>query len=291
MRVRGLVGFSTALVLAFCLSSSLSAQKGGSHSSPSRSYSSPRPSPSPSRTYSSPRAPSPSPAPRSYSAPKPPSYTPPSRTYSSPKSPATPSVGSSPRPNFKSNYDSGASGAQQRQESQRAYQKANPPKYDAKDQRIRDLGSQLSQERMANREYRKQSVYGSYYGRPMPADVYHDNFNVFFWLWLMDRPQYDRDRWVYNHRDEMDQARLEELRKKDADLDRRLSEMEKNGTTKDPNYVPSGVDKDLMYSDDSVKTAYKETHSSFPWFTVIMVIVLVGGSVYYLGFVKRWKVQ
>lgn len=294
MRKKGVLSFFLAIIMSVSLiPSTVFAQKGRSYSTPSRS------SPSPARSYSTPKQAAPAAAPKAspppariYTTPKaaPTPVPAPSKSFTTPKtSPATAPTSPTVRPNFQSNIGSDAAKAQRQEESRKSFSQANQPKYDARDRQIRDLGSQLSQERMANRELRKQSTFGTYYSRPSPAVVYHDNFNPYFWLWLMDRPQYDRDRWVYNHRDEIDSSRLQELKTKDADLDRRLAELEKSGAAKDPSYVPQGVDKDLMYSDDSVKQAYTEAHSSFPWGTLLVIFLVCGGLIF-LTFFKRWKV-
>ena len=102
----------------------------------------------------------------------------------------------------------------------------------------------------------------------------------------MDRPRADRDTWVYNHRNEIDPARYEELKRKDADLEQRLKELEAQGAKKDPSYVPPGIDRDQMYSDDYVQKAFDEKNKShFPWGWVIGIVVVLG--VTYLVFFAR----
>ncbi len=261
---------------------------GGSHSSsPSRSYSTP--------SHSSPSSPS-----RSYSTPSVPSTPSPSRQFSTPnlKSPSIPAREQSlPTPRSpelgkgKSGIDSGAQKAQKMAESKKSYDAAHPkeisrPSYS-------NLKKELNYQKMENRQLRQQQAFGSYYGRPVPQYYYgyHDSFgNVWFWLWLMDRPMHQRDTWVYNHRDQIDPARYEEMKKKDADLENRLKALEAQGVKKDPSYVPQGIDRDLMYSDEAVKKAYEEkTKSGFPWGWVLGIALLIG--LVYLIFFVRWNIK
>ena len=98
----------------------------------------------------------------------------------------------------------------------------------------------------------------------------------------MDRSQRDRDLWVYNHRDEMDQERYRDLVGKDADLEHRLDDLENQGVPHDPSYTPSGVDQDLMYDDNQVQRAYAENQSHGRW--GLLVLGLVGIALVYLIF-------
>lgn len=195
----------------------------------------------------------------------------------------------------KTQYDRGAKQAVRKDLSQQKFDSTQSkavslPAANYRDARVKDLKRDLSYERMQNRELRRQQTFGGYYGRQTPC-CYSDPFgNMFFWLWLMDRPRQDRDTWVYNHRDEMDPARYEELRRKDTDLDRRLKELEAQGVKKDPSYIPSGVDRDLMYSDDHVKNVYKNAHtSSFPWAWIFGIVIILGLG--YLIFFVRFNVR
>lgn len=247
-----------------------------SYSSPSRSYS------APSRSYSSPSSPS-----RSYSSPSTPTPSPSTKPdYTAP---------STPKP--KTDFDSAARQAQQRQESKKSFDTAKAeraPKqvassgYTAKDQRIRDLRRELNYQKMENRSLRQQQTFGGYYGRSTSYH-YNDGFNIWFWLWLMDRPHHERDTWVYNHRDQMDPARYEELKRNDKDLENRLKALEEKGVTKDPTYTPSGIDKDLMYSDEKVAEVYKEANTSkFPWGWLGLGLLAVG-LIYLMFFARLFR--
>lgn len=149
-----------------------------------------------------------------------------------------------------------------------------------------DLRRDLNYERMQNRQLRQDNFYANYSGRqnPFTRTTFSDPFgNIFFWLWLSDRPQHQRDEWVYHHRDEIDPARYGELRQRDRDLDRRLAELERSGVKRDPSYTPPEFkdNQDLIYGDDVVEGAYKKANkSSFPWFWTIGLFALVGAVGY-----------
>ncbi len=263
---------------------------GRSFSSPSRSSSSPsRSYSSPSRSHSTPSRSSPSSPSRSYSTPSAPSIPSPSRREQSLPAPRSPKGGE--LGTGKSGIDSGAQRAQKMAESKQSYDAAHPreisrPSYN-------NLKKELNYQKMENRELRKQQHFGSYYGRPVPQYYYgyHDSFgNVWFWLWLMDRPYRDRDSWVYHHRDEMDPARYEELKKQDKDLEKRLKALEEQGVKKDPSYIPEGMDRDLMYSDEQIKKAYEgKTKSGFPWAWILGIAIIIG--LIYLIFFVRWNIK
>ncbi len=159
-------------------------------------------------------------------------------------------------------------------------------------ERIRDLQRDLNYEKMKNRDLRQRQFYSGYYNRPIPSyyHSYNDGFNIWFWMWLMDRPRHDRDTWVYNHRDSIDPQRYAELRRQDADLDRRLQALETQGVAKNPSYVPPGIDRDMMYSDEKVKEVYAEANrSSFPWGWAFGILIFGGGIylVFYGRFFRR----
>lgn len=257
---------------------------GRSFSSPSRSYSSPSRSPSPSRSFSTP---------------------------SSHPSSSSSWFGGSKKSAPPTTVNKDAARAMQQQSSKEkftAHQQSknvsttpsvsspstSTLKYfrsGSSDQRVRALKRDLNYERMQNRDLRSQQMYGRYYSQPMPMmGMYHDPFNMFFWLWLMEQNDDVRAQTVYNHRDEMDPKRYEELMGKNKELETRVKELEAKGAPKDPNYVPPGMEdnKDLMYSDEVVKAAHEEENSSgFPWFWTIAGVMVLGGA--YLVFFKKWE--
>ncbi len=182
--------------------------------------------------------------------------------------------------------------SQKMEESKKQFQTSQPkPKTDSYQHKpsYNDLKQGLNYQKMENRSLRQQQTLGGYYNHPAPTIVYRDNFNIFFWLWLLDRPTRERDTWAYNHRDQMDPARYEELKRNDKDLERRLQELERQGVKKDSLYVPAGIDRDLMYSDEHVKKAYEEkTASGFPWLWVFVGLALAG-CVYLVFYAKLFR--
>jgi hypothetical protein len=189
----------------------------------------------------------------------------PSRTFSSPKAaPApAPSRPASSSGGFSTKYDSGAAAAQRSQSSRSLYEQANGISHGSS---AAERVGPVSDETLRTRPAREREVFTQYTTQPIPV-YYHDSFSPWFWLWLMDRTQSDRDMWIYNHRDEMDNARYNDLLRKDADLQRRMDALQQQGVTPDPSYTPAGVDQDLMYNDDQVNKAYEATKSQshFPW--------------------------
>jgi hypothetical protein len=115
-------------------------------------------------------------------------------------------------------------------------------------------------------------VYRSYYSRPV-VHTYHDNFNPYFWMWLMDHKE-NQAQWVYNHRNEMDNARYQELLAKNSQLESEVRALEVKGVAKDPAYVPQGIDKQTMYEDPTpiptpvptiAPVIPEEKDTGFPW--------------------------
>lgn len=164
------------------------------------------------------------------------------------------------------------------------------PRYDSRDEHIRDLRRQLSSERYNSRQWREEAQFQAYHNRPsyFSRPMFGDTFNSpFFWLWLMDRPQHDRDRWIYDHQSQLDSARLAEMRAKDAELDSRLHALEQASTPRVATSVPPGLEQnpDLMYGNDAAKKVYEDEHStSWGW---IVFFLLVGGTAVYFVFFYR----
>ncbi len=152
--------------------------------------------------------------------------------------------------------------------SQKTYTKATTPKPQYRDEQGRFvsvkpdvhttyINQTVNVDTYRTRDVRVVSVYGprySYY-RSTPVIVYHDNFDWYFWLALQDRSQAERDRWIYCHRDELDDQRLRDLEAKDASLSARLASMEQQHVARDPNYCVAGVDPDLQYRKEYVAAA------------------------------------
>jgi hypothetical protein len=143
----------------------------------------------------------------------------------------------------------------------------------------------------STRSVRIRNYYGSYYSRPYV--YYNDNYSSLFWWWLLDRPLEERAMWTYYHRNDMDPARYQALVYNDLALDQRVRELEQRQVPVDTNYVPQGMDRDLMYSDKYIDRAYhnRPTHNgqiAF-WFILIPTAIGVGGFFVWLVFFKRFQ--
>ncbi|MDB6111075.1 MAG: hypothetical protein JWR69_2825, partial [Pedosphaera sp.] len=143
----------------------------------------------------------------------------------------------------------------------------------------------------STRPIRIRNYYSPYYSRPVV--IYNDSYSSLFWWWLLDQPFEDRAQWVYHHRSDMDEARYRALVYQDLQLENRIQELEQRQIPADPNYVPAGMDRDLMYSDKYVDRAYatRPTHNgqiAF-WFILIPTAVGVGGFFIWLVFFKRFQ--
>jgi hypothetical protein len=214
-----------------------------------------------------------------------------SRSFSSPRAPSSPpgSGGSggfrSPGGGFATRRDSGAASANRAESSRSLYERANGINNNGNSPGDRQRLGNVTHETLETRPQREQ-VFRRY--ATQPVTVYHDSFSPFFWLWLMDRSQHDRDMWVYNHRDEMDQQRYNDLARKDADLERRLNDLQQQGVAHDPSYTPPGVDQDLMYDDNHVQQVYAQNQPHPAWGT-LFVLVTGGGLAYLLFFVPMFR--
>jgi len=210
-----------------------------------------------------------------------------SRSFSTPKAAPAPSRGTfKPSGGFSTRYDNAAASAQRANSSRSLYQRTNGF-FNGGHTTVAERVGPVTQDTIATRPAREASVFRRYTTLPIPV-VYHDSFNPWFWLWLMDRGQHDRDLWIYNHRDEMDAARYHDLQQKDADLERRLHDIEQQGVTPDPSYTPSGVDQDLMYNDDEVKQAYNAT-TTHPQWGLFGASLTAAGLAYLIFFVPMFK--
>jgi len=209
------------------------------------------------------------------------------RSFSTPKVSPPPSSGTfRPSGGFATKFDSDAASAQHAQSSKKLYERANGIFNGGRTSSTERVGP-VSDETLQTRPGRQEAVFGRYYRQPVTIS-YHDSFNPWFWLWLLDRSQHDRDLWVYNHRDEMDQSRYNELVQKDADLERRLHDLEQQGVTKDPSYTPPGVDQDLMYNDKQVQQAHLEDQHHPEWGMFFGTLGVIGVS-YLVFFVPMFK--
>ena len=146
---------------------------------------------------------------------------------------------------------------------------------------------------MASRAAREEEYFRGYYSRPVV--VYRDRYNNYFWWWLLERSLEDRARWAYHHRPVMDPARYDALVASDAQLEQRVAQLEAEQPVRDPSYVPSGIDQDLMYSDHFVATTYsnRPTRGGTIAFWLVGVPAAIGVCWFFIWLIwfKRWQTQ
>ncbi len=144
---------------------------------------------------------------------------------------------------------------------------------------------------LASRPARAQIVFSPYSWRPVV--VYRDPYNSFFWWWLLDRSLEERAWWTYHHRYDMDPVRYQALVANDQQLEARVEQLEAQQAPRDTNYVPAGMDKDLMYSDRFVAQAYsnRPTTTGVLAFWVLGVPTAAAVCVFFIWLIwfKRWQ--
>ncbi len=143
----------------------------------------------------------------------------------------------------------------------------------------------------ATRSVRIRNYYSPYWSRPVV--VYNDNYNSFFWWWLLDQSIDSQALWVYNHRADIDDARYRALVYQNLELENRVVQLQQQQTPVDPNYVPAGMDRDLMYTDNYVNQAYATrptTGGRIGFFVLAVPVVLATGCfLVWFVFFKRWQ--
>jgi hypothetical protein len=169
------------------------------------------------------------------------------------------------RPQARS-YDTLAADEKRKEASRSVYTRGQQPRttytdsrgaarpIDPKDRQIEELRRDLDHERWMRRESRQRGWFGDYYSRPVV--VYQDPFSNVFWWWLLAQSLDTRAHWAYHHRDAMDEARYRDLLARDARLEARIRELEREGVKRDPAQRPEGMDPDLMYTDEYVDAVY-----------------------------------
>ncbi len=144
---------------------------------------------------------------------------------------------------------------------------------------------------ISTRPVRIYNYYSPYYSRPWVA--YNDPYNSFFWWWLLDRSLDDRAYWAYHHRYDMDPARYDALMATDQQLETRVAQLEAQQAPRDATYVPPGIDRDLMYSDQYVTHNYHNRPTSagviFFWILAVPCALVIVGFFIWLIWFKRWQ--
>jgi hypothetical protein len=136
------------------------------------------------------------------------------------------------------------------------------------------------------------NIFGGYSYRPWVT--YNDPYSSLFWWWLLDRSLDDQAWWAYHHRHDMDPARYQALMANNQQLEARVAQLEaQQQAPRDPAYTPTGLDRDLMYSDQYVAQAYsnRSTRSGSAAFWILGVPLAAGccGFLIWLIWFKRWQ--
>jgi hypothetical protein len=257
---------------------------------------------------------------KNYSSGKPSSSPPPSGAISGSGSKYS---SGTPPPSASSNFNASLSDSAKKQESKVAYQKATAPKstfttstgqtvsIKPNDKKVETIRT-ITNEQYVTRNVRVTNFYGPTYGSPIPQSYsvfQHDPlYNVWFWMWLTDRnrcPSSDYYDHCYNHRNSISDSEWKELVKKDAQLEAKMEQMEKERKgVRDESYRPAQFkdNPDLMYTDsyvdasinpvpvtpvaNPVVVADTQTEGGSYWWIVWTILggVLIGLVVYYFFF-------
>lgn len=109
----------------------------------------------------------------------------------------------------------------------------------------------------------------------------------------LDRSLEDRAGCAYHHRYDMDPARYQALMAQDQQLQARVEQLEAQQAQRDPSFTPTGLDRDLMYSDQYVERTYsnRPTVAGRVAFWALGVPAAVGlsGLFIWLIWFKRWQ--
>jgi hypothetical protein len=282
-----------SIVMVLLLASNVDAAKtGGGGGGRSFSGGSSRPSASPSRSYSGGRN-------TSYSAN-------PSRSYSGGNTNKTSSTKTTPTstPSGKNvsikpttnTFDTIGTKEQMKAESRRSYDRGAAPKteYKAPNGKTEKIDTSkvekirnMDESKWVNRQERLQvfNVYHNY-----PTVVYSDPYPSYFWWWMLDRSLEERAMWAYCHRADMDKERYRAMLAKDAALESRIKQLERQQVKQDPTYTPKGIDTDLMYSNEYVDAVYNpQMHSSFVTVMLWIFGLTLAGVIIWAVFFRELK--
>lgn len=230
-------------------------------------------------------------------------------------------------------FDSLAKADAQKVESRQKYEKATAPAtsyksssgktvtIDPKDKQIESLRKDLDQQKWVNRQQRESTFYSRYTTGPTYNVIhYSDPFHPALNYWLASQSIDVMAMFIYHHQN-MDRARVDALYAQNAALRARVAALESQKLARDPAWVPTGIDRDLMYDPAYVDAAYNphprmqteyeyEDDDDGPtmtageffgaiWFLIrwafyiavaIAVVLGVLWCVRYFLFVKRWNI-
>ena len=143
------------------------------------------------------------------------------------------------------------------------------------------------------RPIRVYNIFNPYWSRPVV--VYRDPFSSLFWWWLLDRSIEDQAWWAYHHRYDMDPSRYQALLASNQQLEARVAYLEGQQTPRDPAFVPTGLDRDLMYTDHYVTHNYsnRPTRAGAIAFWIFAVPLAMAFCCFFIWLIwfKRWQVS
>jgi hypothetical protein len=241
-----------------------------------------------------------------------PSSSPSVRPGSSPNTNSKPSVkpnsGGSSLPGKPSgrSFDSAAASDQKKAESKSKFQNANPAYKTPNGEKRIDPNSHsskevrnLPREKVENHKVIVEKHYYHHYGprydyyRSQPYIYVGGGYSSLFWYAMLDWDINRRAYWLYHHQNEVD-AQLYRQQLQNADLRNRIAQLERQGVTRDLNYVDKDFAEDpaAMYDTEFVRANNDSTEEGGMvalWvFLGIVGAVLVCGLLYWFIFVKRW---
>lgn len=122
------------------------------------------------------------------------------------------------------------------------------------------------------------------------GSTFGDPFSGLFMYSLLSMSLHQQSMFHHNHWDSYSAQRREALIRENAQLEAELAALK--GKPRDPNFVPEGVDPDLIYSDEFVNAAYNPTPVPVKddswgfgmWFLVLSGISLLGVGTYFVFF-------
>lgn len=198
-------------------------------------------------------------------------------------------------------YDSSASSSKKKEDSAIIFSKSASFKDKSGNVRnvdpaatkiVRDLNSDT----LSTRTERARKTYGNNYNtyNTYHYPTYHDHYSNSFMSHLMTLSLMDQAMWWYSHRNYVDQSRYNEALAQNAALKTQIMMLEQQKVTADPNYVPPGIDKDLMYDDEYVQNVYNTQNQISFWLVIkytlyVAIPCLIIYIIVYLVFIKDWK--
>ena len=200
------------------------------------------------------------------------------------------------------NFLSAQQTTQKQEESRAAFKKATTPQEkvlvvrSSPTYQNSTVRKTITHERYVTYETRSRDFYGPYYGQPI-SPYYttfqsNPNFNIWFWMWLMERADAnERSNWAYNHRSQISDTEWAALCQKDANLEARVRGLEAKGQAQNTDYIPAAMaeNPDIMYNSHFVAAAAEDNSGPsvgvvLGWiFGIVAVVAIVGCAIYFLA--------